>query len=422
MDIYIIILLSILASAFFSGIEIAFVSANKLKIELDRTRGNIGGNITAWFNKHSSNFIAFLLLGNNVALVIYGIFMEKLLNKPITNILPAGLDSPFFVLLIQTIAATLIILIFAEFLPKIIFRLNSNHILNIFSIPLAGLYVIFTPIVYTFIKISQGILKYVFGTSVEDSKYTFSSIDLDYYIKEFHGEEAVSQDENDIQIFQNAIEFQEMKIRECMVPRTDIIGVNENSSLEELRDLFLKSGHSKIVIFKENIDNIIGYIHVYDLFQQPKSVAGIIRELSFVPETMAANEFMSKMIKQENSIAVVLDEFGGTSGIITLEDLMEEIFGEIEDEFDHDKLQEKKIGDNTYLFSARQEIDYLNDTYNIGLEESDEYETLGGYITFFHESIPEKGEEIIIDNHKFIIMAASNTKIDLIKLILSEEA
>jgi len=422
MDIYITILLSILASAFFSGIEIAFVSANKLKIELDRTRGNIGGNITAWFNKHSSNFIAFLLLGNNVALVIYGIFMEKLLNKPITNILPTGLDSPFFVLLIQTIAATLIILIFAEFLPKIIFRLNSNHILNIFSIPLAALYIVFTPIVYAFIKISQGILKYVFRTSVEDSKYTFSSIDLDYYIKEFHGEEVISQDENDIQIFQNAIEFQEMKIRECMVPRTDIIGVNENSSLEELRDLFLKSGHSKIVIFKENIDNIIGYIHVYDLFQQPKSVAGIIRELPFVPETMAANEFMSKMIKQENSIAVVLDEFGGTSGIITLEDLMEEIFGEIEDEFDHDKLQEKKIGDNTYLFSARQEIDYLNDTYNIGLEESDEYETLGGYITFFHESIPEKGEEIIIDNHKFIIMAASNTKIDLIKLILSDEA
>jgi CBS domain containing-hemolysin-like protein len=422
MDIYITILLSILASAFFSGIEIAFVSANKLKIELDRTRGNIGGNITAWFNKHSSNFIAFLLLGNNVALVIYGIFMEKLLNKPITNILPTGLDSPFFVLLIQTIAATLIILIFAEFLPKIIFRLNSNHILNIFSIPLAALYIVFTPIVYAFIKISQGILKYVFRTSVEDSKYTFSSIDLDYYIKEFHGEEVISQDENDIQIFQNAIEFQEMKIRECMVPRTDIIGVNENSSLEELRELFLKSGHSKIVIFKENIDNIIGYIHVYDLFQQPKSVAGIIRELSFVPETMAANEFMSKMIKQENSIAVVLDEFGGTSGIITLEDLMEEIFGEIEDEFDHDKLQEKKIGDNTYLFSARQEIDYLNDTYNIGLEESDEYETLGGYITFFHESIPEKGEEIIIDNHKFIIMAASNTKIDLIKLILSDEA
>jgi CBS domain containing-hemolysin-like protein len=422
MDIYITILLSILASAFFSGIEIAFVSANKLKIELDRTRGNIGGNITAWFNKHSSNFIAFLLLGNNVALVIYGIFMEKLLNKPITNILPTGLDSPFFVLLIQTIAATLIILIFAEFLPKIIFRLNSNHILNIFSIPLAALYIVFTPIVYAFIKISQGILKYVFRTSVEDSKYTFSSIDLDYYIKEFHGEEVISQDENDIQIFQNAIEFQEMKIRECMVPRTDIIGVNENSSLEELRELFLKSGHSQIVIFKENIDNIIGYIHVYDLFQQPKSVAGIIRELSFVPETMAANEFMSKMIKQENSIAVVLDEFGGTSGIITLEDLMEEIFGEIEDEFDHDKLQEKKIGDNTYLFSARQEIDYLNDTYNIGLEESDEYETLGGYITFFHESIPEKGEEIIIDNHKFIIMAASNTKIDLIKLILSDEA
>jgi len=421
MSIYLIIILSIIASAFFSGIEIAFVSANKLKIELDRTRGNLGGNIVAWFNKRSSNFIAFLLLGNNVALVIYGIFMEKMLNKPIMEILPNGFHSPFFVLLIQTITATLIILIFAEFLPKIIFRLNSNYLLNIFSIPLAGLYLLFIPIIYMFITISQWVLKYVFRTSIEDTKYTFSSIDLDYYIKEFHGEESSSPEEKDIQIFQNAIEFQEMKIRECMIPRTDIIAVNEESSLDDLIKLFLQTGHSKIAVFQENIDNIIGYIHVFDLFQQPKSLKGIIREMIFVPETMAANDFMSQMIKKENSIAVVLDEFGGTSGIITLEDLMEEIFGEIEDEFDHDKLMEKKLNDSTFLFSARQEIDYLNDTYNLKLEESDEYETLGGYITFHFESIPEQGEEIIINNHKFVIMAASNTKIDLIKLILSEE-
>lgn len=421
MSIYLIILLSILASAFFSGIEIAFVSANKLKVELDKTRGNVGGNIVAWFNTRSSNFIAFLLLGNNIALVIYGIFMEKVLNKPISNLLPNGFDSPFFVLLIQTITATLIILIFAEFLPKIIFRLNSNYILNIFSIPLAGLYLLFIPIIYTFITLAQWVLKYVFRTSIEDSKYTFSSIDLDYYIKEFHGKEASSQDENDIQIFQNAIEFQEMKIRECMVPRTEIIGVNENSDLQDLKNLFLKSWHSKIVVYKENIDNITGYIHVFDLFQHPKSLTSIVREISFVPETMAANDFMSKMIKKENSIAVVLDEFGGTSGIITLEDLMEEIFGEIEDEFDHDKLMEKKISDDTYLFSARQEIDYLNDTYNLKLVESDEYETLGGYLTFHFESIPEQGEEIIIQDNRFKIMSASSTKIDLIKLILHKE-
>lgn len=418
MSIYLIILLSILASAFFSGIEIAFVSANKLKIELDRTRGTFGGNIVAWFNSRSSNFIAFLLLGNNIALVIYGIFMEQLLNKPIYELLPNGLNGPFFVLLIQTIAATLIILIFAEFLPKIIFRLNSNYILKIFSIPLVVLYLLFIPIIYTFIMFSQWVLKYVFRTNVEDSKYTFSSIDLDYYIKEFHDEEASSQAENDIQIFQNAIEFQETKIRECMVPRTDIVALSDESSLSELKEYFLKTGHSKIVIFNESIDNIIGYIHVYDLFQQPKTLKSIIRDLDFVPETMAANDFMSKMIKNEASIAVVLDEFGGTSGIITLEDLMEEIFGEIEDEFDHEKLIEKKIDDSTYLFSARQEIDYLNDTYNLNLEESDEYETLGGYITFLFESIPKKGEVITINNHKFIIMAASNTKIDLIKLIL----
>ena len=418
MELYIIILLSIVASAFFSGIEIAFVSANKLKIELDKTRGNIGGNIVAWFNKRSANFIAFLLLGNNLALVFYGIFMEKLLNDPIKSILPSSLESPFIILLIQTIIATLIILIFAEFLPKIIFRLNSNHILNIFSIPLAIFYLLFIPIIYAFITLARWILRFVFRTNIEDAQYTFSSIDLDYYIKEFHDEEAQSQDENDIQIFQNAIDFQDMKIRECMVPRTDIFGVDKESSLTELKDLFLKTGHSKIIIFNENIDNIVGYVHVFDLFQQPKSLQGITRELVFVPETMQANVFMSKMIKDEKSIAVVLDEFGGTSGIITLEDLMEEIFGEIEDEFDHDKLMEKKVNDHTYLFSARQEIDYLNDTYNFQLEESDEYETLGGYITYHHENIPEKGEEIKIDSLKFIIMSASSTKIDLIKLLL----
>ena len=419
MNIYLIILLSILASAFFSGIEIAFVSANKLKIELDRTRGTFGGNIVAWFNTRSSNFIVFLLLGNNVALVIYGIFMEQLLNKPIYELLPNGFNSSFFVLIFQTIIATLIILIFAEFLPKIIFRLNSNYILNMFSIPLVVLYLIFIPIIYTFITISQWVLKYVFRSNIEDAQYTFSSVDLDYYIKEFHDEESSSQDENDIQIFQNAIEFQETKIRECMVPRTDIVALSDESSLDELKKVLLNTGHSKIVIFNESIDNIIGYVHVYDLFQQPKNLKAIIRKLEFVPETLAANEFMSKMIKNQNSIAVVLDEFGGTSGIITLEDLMEEIFGEIEDEFDNDKLMEKKIDDNSYLFSARQEIDYLNDTYDLKLEESDEYETLGGYITFHFESIPEQGEKITIGNHQFIIMAASNTKIDLIKLILS---
>ena len=418
MDIYLIILLSILASAFFSGIEIAFVSANKLKIELDRSRGATGGNIIAWFNKRSSNFIAFLLLGNNVALVIYGIFMEELLNKPISEMLPTGINTPFFILLIQTIAATLIILVFAEFIPKIIFRLNANHILNIFSIPLAIAYTIFIPIIYAFITLSQWILKLFFNTKIEDAKYTFTSIDLDYYIKEFQGEEGVSQDDNDIQIFQNALEFQEMKVRECMVPRTDIMAIDEKSSLEQLKNIFLKTGHSKVIIFKENIDNIIGYVHVFDLFQKPKNLKSILRELVFVPETMQANVFMSKMIKEEKSFGVVLDEFGGTSGILTLEDLMEEIFGEIEDEFDNDQLVEKKIDDNTFLFSGRQEIDYLNDTYNLNLEESDEYETLGGYITFHHENIPIEGDDISIEELKFIIIAASNTKIELIKLIL----
>ena len=418
MDIYLILLISILASAFFSGIEIAFVSANKLKIELDKTRGNMAGRLVAWFNKNASNFIAFLLLGNNVALVIYGIYMEKMLNDPIKNMLPQGMNSAFFVLIIQTIVATLIILIFAEFLPKIIFRLNSNYIINFFSAPLAALYILFVPVIYTFITIAQWILRFAFRIKIDDSKYKFSSIDLDYYIKEFHGEEGDVQEENDIQIFQNAIDFQDMKIRECMVPRTDIIGVDKESTLNDLKTLFLETGHSKVVVFKENIDNIIGYVHLFDLFQQPKSLKSIMRDIIFVPETMQANVFMSKMIKDEKSIAVVLDEFGGTSGILTLEDLMEEIFGDIEDEFDKDQLTEKVIDDHTFIFSARQEIDYLNDSFHLNIEESDEYETLGGYITFHHESIPEKGDEIIIKGIKFNIISAGSTKIELIKLIL----
>ena len=414
----IIILISILASAFFSGIEIAFVSANKLKIELDRSRGITGGHIMAWFTKHSSNFIAFLLLGNNIALVIYGIFMEKILNQPIQQFLPQSLQSVFFILLIQTIVSTMIILFFAEFIPKIIFRLNSNKILNFFSFILVPLYLLLIPLVYTFIKLSRWTLKYIFRTKIDKDKYTFSSIDLDYYIKEFHDTKVNSDTENDIQIFQNAIEFQDMKIRDCMVPRTDIVGVDENSSLEDLKKLFIKSGHSKVVVYEDNIDKIIGYVHVFDLFQQPKSLKGILRELVFVPETMQANSFMSKLIKEQKNMAVVLDEFGGTSGVLTLEDLMEEIFGEIEDEFDRDQLVERKLDEHTYIFSARQEIDYLNNQYKFNFTESDEYETLGGYITFHRESIPQKGDDIKIDNFHFIILAASNTKIDLIKIIL----
>ncbi len=420
MSILLIIIFSIIASAFFSGIEIAFISANKLKIELDRSRGKMGANILAWFNLHSSNFIAFLLLGNNIALVIYGIFMEQILIEPIKTLLPPLFQTAFFILIIQTIISTLIILLFAEFLPKIIFRTNSNKILNFFSFILAPLYLILVPLVYAFIKLSQWILKYIFRSKIDDDKYTFSSIDLDYYIKEFHDTNIESDTETDIQIFQNAIEFQDMKIRDCMIPRTDIVGVDENTSLDVLKALFIDSGHSKITVYRENIDNIIGYVHVFDLFQRPKSLKGILRDLVFVPETMQANPFMSKLIKEQKNMAVVLDEFGGTSGILTLEDLMEEIFGEIEDEFDRDQLVERKIDERTYIFSARQEIDYLNDTYKIDLEESDEYETLGGFITFHYENIPFKGEEIRIGSFHFIILAASNTKIDLIKLILPE--
>jgi len=338
------------------------------------------------------------------------------LQQPLKSFLPAPFDGAFFILTTQTIVSTIIILIFAEFLPKIIFRINANKILGFFSFLLAPLYVLLMPLVYTFIQLSRWILKYIFRSKMDDDNYTFSSVDLDYYIKEFHNTDEESEADSDIQIFQNAIEFQDLKIRECMVPRTDIVAISEDAGLEELKKLFTESGHSKIIVYKDNIDNIIGYVHIFDLFQHPKSIKGMLRELVFVPETMPANTFMSKLIKENKSIAVVLDEFGGTSGILTLEDLMEEIFGEIEDEFDHDQLVERKLDDNTYIFSARQEIDHLNDTYNLDLEENDDYETLGGYIIFHHENIPEQGDKIEINGKHFEILKAGNTKIDLIKL------
>ncbi len=415
-----IILLSIIFSAIFSGIEIAFVSANKLKIELDKSRNKVSGKLLSWFNQREANFIGMLLIGNNIALVIYGIYMEKLLSPIIFNYLPTIISIPIIILLLNTIISTIIILIFAEFIPKASFRLNANKSLEIFSIPLLIIYFALLPFIYVFTKISEFVLKYVFRTPIENSKYQFSSIDFGHYIQEFHNESAEDNTdiETDIQIFRNALDFQTTKIRECMVPRTEINAIDKETNILELVKLFNQSGHSKIPVFEGNIDNIIGYVHAFDLIKKPEELNNIIRDISYIPESMTANTMLNKMIKENISVAVVLDEFGGTSGIVTMEDLMEEIFGEIEDEFDKDKMIEKILDEDTFIFSARLEIDYLNDTYNLDLKESEEYETLGGYITHYYESIPEKGTKLKIEKYSFVILQAGDTKIDLVKLYI----
>jgi putative hemolysin len=411
-----IILIALLASAFFSGTEIAFVSSNKLKIELDRAKGSIPGQIISRFNDKSSYFIAMLLLGNNIALVIYGLYMEKWMIPELEARLPETLNTPFVLILIQTLIATLIILLFAEFLPKTLFRLHPNRNLTIASGLLLLLYIILLPIVFLVIKIAEFILRYVFKTSLHERKYVFSSADLEDYVKEFSDDEAISSTESDLKIFQNAIDFKWVKVRECMVPRTEISAIDIYSSIDELATLFSQSGHSKILLFDGQIDDIIGYVHAFDLFKSPSSIAQIKRNITFVPETMQANKLLERMIKEKQSMVIVLDEFGGTSGVVTLEDLMEEIFGEIEDEFDNDNLVEKHLKDGSYVFSARMEIDYINEHYQLDLPEVDEYETLGGFIIHNNEEIPTKGDEFVIEHFTFKVLKASQSRIDLVKM------
>ncbi len=418
--IVIIILVSIFFSALFSGIEIAFVSANKLKIELDKSRNKISGKILSWFNLRESKFIAMLLLGNNIALVVYGMYMEEYLNPKLFAILPEFMHGNLVILLANTIISTIIILIFAEFIPKATFRLMANRIMEIFSVPLVVIYYIMSPVATAFIKISEFILHNIFGADISNQTYRFSTIDFDNYIEEFKGSEDNETEEidSDLQIFQNAIDFKTTKIRECMEPRTEIKAVEKGNSIEELKEAYRESGHSKIIVYEDDIDNIIGYVHAYDLVNNPKSIESILRNIDFIPETMPANKMLNKMLNKNSSIAIVLDEFGGTAGMVTMEDLIEEIFGEIEDEFDKEELVESQIEDNIYILSTRLEIDYLNEKYNFNFPISEEYETLGGLITTVHENIPQNGEVVIFQNYSFEIIKASNAKVETVRLSL----
>ncbi|EAR00519.1 hemolysin family protein [Maribacter sp. HTCC2170] len=402
--------------------EIAFVSANKIHIEIEKKQDDFLAKVLSRLTKRPSKFIATMLIGNNIALVIYGLFMGELLMIWFIGMLPAengfvSLMLTDFSLLTQTIISTFIILITAEFLPKVLFQIYANSLLKVLAVPAYFFYILFSVISEFVIKVSDFILKTFFKTDGDETQLVFSKIELGDYITE-QMETVEEEDEVDaeIQIFQNALEFSAVKAREVMVPRTEITAVELHENPKNLAKLFTETGYSKILIYKDTIDNIIGYVHSYELFKKPKTIKSILRPVEFVPETMLIHDIMNVLTKKRKSIAVVLDEYGGTSGIMTVEDIVEELFGEIEDEHDSTDLYEEQLDAGTYKFSARLEVDYVNENYKLELPENDEYETLGGLIVNDTSEIPEQGSEIKIDNFVFTVLEVSNTKIDLVQL------
>lgn len=417
-----IVIITLILSALFSGLEIAFVSSNKLRIELDKNKGFFTAKMLSEFIKKPSKVLGALLLGNNIALVIYGIAMANILEPLIEQILTPQYSTEFLILIIQTIVSTILILIVAEFLPKALFRINPNTILRIFVIPFKLFYLVFYPFIHFLAWLSEFILKSLFRIKFSREEYTFSPVDLDHYLKEYNPDDRKDYEvKQEIQMLQNAIDFRKIKLRECMVPRTEITAMEQEESIEDLRNRFIDSGHSKILVFRESIDNVIGFVHSSDMFKNPVDIKSATHSIPIVPETMLANNVLRMFIKEHKSIAVVVDEFGGTSGVVTMEDIIEEIFGEIEDEYDNEELIEKQISDSEYLFSARLEIDYLNEKYNLKLPVSDNYETLGGLFIEIHESIPQVNDEILSDPFRFIVTQATETRIEQVHIIIDNE-
>lgn len=419
-----IIIISLILSAFFSGMEIAYVSSNRIHIEIEKKQEGFLAKILTKLTKKPSKFIATMLVGNNIALVVYGFYMGKVIVSWIDTIFPTEYDFintilTDFNLLLQTIISTMVILLTAEFLPKVFFQIYSNKLLKFFAIPTYFFYVFFSIISDFVIWISDFILKKFFKSNGDEVQLAFSKVELGDYISEQMESVDDSDDiDSEIQMFQNALEFAEVKAREVMIPRTEIIAVEMYESLVNLTKIFTETGFSKVLVYKENIDDIIGYVHSFELFKKPKTIKSIMMPVIFVPETMLINDILEMLTKKNKSIAVVLDEYGGTSGIMTVEDIVEELFGEIEDEHDADDLCEEKISKNEFKFSARLEVDYINEEYKINLPENENYETLGGLIVNHLGEIPEEGEIVKIGQFQFEIKEVSNTKIDLISLKL----
>lgn len=408
-----IIITSILLSAFFSGMEIAFVSSNKLHIELEKKREGIIAKILSRITKKSSRFITTMLVGNNIALVIYSYYMGQFLLQ----LLPVEGLNDFSILLLQTVISTLVILVTAEFLPKAIFRIYANDVLKIFAIPAFMLYYIFHVFSTVISGISDFFLKVVFKTDKDIQRTEFSKEELGNYISE-QIETGADREELDseIQIFQNALEFHNVRAREIMVPRTEIVSVDIFDNVDNLKDRFVETGLSKVIVHKNSLDDILGYVNAFELFKRPKTIKSILLPVELVPESMMISDLLNLLTKKRKSVAVVIDEYGGTSGIITVEDIVEELFGEIEDEHDVQEFREEVLGNHEFNFSARLEVDYVNETYNLSIPKSEAYSTLGGFIINHTEDIPEENEELEIENFKIKILKTSGSKIDEINL------
>ncbi|QSE98739.1 hemolysin family protein [Fulvivirga lutea] len=413
------IIATLMFSAFFSGIEIAFVSADRLHIELQNKKGLIAGRIVSKFIQNASRFISTTLVGNTLALVLYGIYMAKLLDPIIRSSLPEIFLNEPIILFSQTVLSTIIVLFTAEFLPKSIFLLNPNWMLSIFAIPMDIIYRLMYPIVVLVVSLSKFIITKVLRQKYEEDKPAFRLTDLNNYIRNTLMADEETNVEVDTKIFNNALEFKSIRVRECMLPRTEIVAVDIEDTIEELKKAFIDSGHSKILVYRESIDDVIGYCHSLELFKKPKSIENMLTPIIIVPETMLANELMIQFISERKSLALVVDEFGGTSGIVSIEDIIEEIFGEIQDEHDDEDWVEQELDPNTYLFSARHEIDYLNDKYNWDLPIGD-YETLGGLILSLTEDLPKAGDVVKSEDYTFIIQTTNDIRIDTVKLLVDK--
>lgn len=415
----IIIFITLLFSAFFSGMEIAFVSVNRLKVQLDREQGSFAAKLVSKLLDRKKVFISAMLIGNNISIVIYGIYTGDLITDLIVNQSSFLMESRVISLLLKTFISTIIVLVTAEFLPKAFFGLKPNKWLNIFSLPLTFIYYLLYPLAKFISWLSKTLISFVVKGDMTNEEIAFGNIDLNYYLSEF-SLEAQQDLDHEIQILQNALDFKDLKARDCQVPRNELVTLNIDESIETLRQQFIDTGLSKVLVYRETVDNIIGYVHSSELFNKPDRIKTIIRPVSIVPEPMPANEVLEQLIKQKRNLAVVVDEFGGTSGIVTIEDIVEELFGEIEDEHDLDELTEIRISDDEYKLSARLEIDYLNHKYGLSLPENEEYETLGGMIVHYLEDIPKKNSNVLIEKFVLTVLSVTDTKIEEVKLSIND--
>ena len=418
---WIVVAITLFFSALCSGLEIAFNSTNRLQLEVDLKKNKFSAKIVSLFFKNQSHFITSLLIGNNIANIIYGIAIARLLRPAVLWMLPSSMEMEFFILLIQSVISTLMVLVLAEFLPKILFRINPNAILSFFALPTVVVYYLIYPLTLIYSGIAYLIIRVFFGMRMDQQEYRISTVDFDDYITEYADPKEADEDvQQEIQLFQNAMEFRSVKLRECMGPRNEIESVKITDDVHFVKDRFEETKHSKLIVYSESIDNIVGYIHLNDVVDaiahhKGTTAADLVRPVDFFPETYTADRLLKHFIQKHQGMAVVVDEFGGTSGIVTMEDVIEEIFGEIEDEYDEEEEREE-VKDDTYVFSARLEIDYLNETYKLDLPVSDDYETLAGMILHYYENIPETGEELLIGNYKIKVLKATDMKLEEVEL------